>query len=110
RVDLLLQGAQEPDDHHSGAGNAGGGQHRRAPAFGRTLGGMAMKHTLINRAPNAGEPNGEGVMIDRRATLRWMSAAMATVPLAACGESPSGLGWAEPKPLTGPGYGRDPNM
>ncbi len=65
-----------------------------------------MKHTLIRTTPKMDD----GLLVDRRATLRWMAAAMATIPLAACGESQGGLTWAEPRPLTGPGYGRDPDM
>ena len=62
-----------------------------------------MKHTLISTLPEAPE-------LSRRATLRWFAAVMAAAPLAACGESPSGFNWATPEPLTGPGYGGDPNM
>ncbi len=62
-----------------------------------------MKHTLIRTVPST-------PVLSRRTTLRWLGAAMASIPLAACGETPSGLSWPELKPLTGPGYGRDPNM
>lgn len=63
-----------------------------------------MKHTLIDAQPK----------LDRRATLRWLAAAMASGPLAACGESPTTppgeFSWIEPAALTGPGYGGDPNL
>lgn len=61
-----------------------------------------MKHALIRATP--------AIVIDRRTTLRWFAAALTAGPLAACGESPSGLSWAVPEPLTGAGYGRDPTM
>lgn len=60
-----------------------------------------MTYTLIKSAP---------VMLDRRTTLKWFAAALTAGPLAACGESPSGLTWAVPTPIKAPGYGRDPNM
>lgn len=62
-----------------------------------------MKHTLIRTVS-------ETPVLSRRTTLRWLAAAMAAGPLAACGESPSGIGWRVPQPITGPGYGRDPNL
>lgn len=63
-----------------------------------------MTRTLIRTIPEAASPS-------RRTTLKWLGAVMAAAPLAACGESPSsGLAWPVPAPLTGPGYGRDPNM
>jgi hypothetical protein len=60
------------------------------------------RHTLIRTVP--ANP-------DRRTTLKWLAAVMAAAPLAACGESsPAGLAWPAPQPITGPGYGRDPDM
>ncbi len=65
-----------------------------------------MKHTLI-RTTTAPAPEG----VDRRTTLRWMAAVMTlATPLAACGESPQPFVWTPPTPLTGPGYGKDPNL
>lgn len=68
-----------------------------------------MEHTLIQTVePVIGDT---GLAVDRRTTLRWLAAAMAAAaPLAACGESKSGLVWNVPQPLTGKGYGKDPNM
>jgi gluconate 2-dehydrogenase subunit 3-like protein len=48
--------------------------------------------------------------IDRRTTLRWLAAATAAGQLAACGEKFSGLAWPEPPPITGKGYGTDPDL
>lgn len=63
-----------------------------------------MAHTLIRTVPDLASPS-------RRTTLKWLGAVMAAAPLAACGESPSpGLAWSPPAPLTGSGYGRDPDM
>lgn len=62
-----------------------------------------MKHTLINALPGSPE-------LTRRTTMKWFAAVMAATPLAACGESPSAFSWTPPEPITGPGYGRDPNM
>ncbi|MEZ5938448.1 MAG: gluconate 2-dehydrogenase subunit 3 family protein [Hyphomonadaceae bacterium] len=62
-----------------------------------------MKHTLINTLPLS--PS-----VSRRTTLKWFAAVMAAAPLAACGESETGLSWATPRPLEGPGYGTDPDM
>jgi hypothetical protein len=50
------------------------------------------------------------MVVDRRTTLRWIAAAVASGHLAACGESAEGFAWFEPQPLTGKGYGGDPNM
>lgn len=62
-----------------------------------------MRHTLIDM-------KGAGPVVDRRTTLRWFATAMAAAPLAACGESPGGFTWTPPEPLTGPGYGGDPDL
>jgi hypothetical protein len=62
-----------------------------------------MKHTLINATPDP-------LVMNRRTTLRWMAAALAAGPLAACGESKSGLTWPELEKIKADGYGRDPNM
>ena len=47
------------------------------------------------------------VSVDRRTTLRWFTAMLASGPLAACGD---GLNWPAPRPITGPGYGTDPDL
>lgn len=46
--------------------------------------------------------------IDRRTTLRWFAAALAAGPLAGCGDSDGA--WRAPRPITGAGYGTDPDL
>lgn len=48
--------------------------------------------------------------IDRRMTLRWLAAAVASGQLAACGEKFGNDDWLAPAALTGKGYGKDPNL
>lgn len=48
------------------------------------------------------------VTVDRRTTLAWFAAALAAGPLAGCGDS-DGV-WRAPRPITGPGYGTDPDL
>src|SRR6185503_1140503 len=50
------------------------------------------------------------IQVDRRTTLRWIAAAVASGQLAACGEKFGNDDWLAPPALTGPGYGKDPNL
>ncbi len=50
------------------------------------------------------------VAVDRRTTLRWIAAAVASGQLAACGEKFGNEDWLAPPPLTGKGYGKDPDL
>jgi len=49
-------------------------------------------------------------VIDRRATLRWIGAALAAGQLAACGEKFGNDDWLAPQALTGKGVGKDPDL
>jgi hypothetical protein len=56
-------------------------------------------------------PNAPAILaVDRRTTLRWLAAAMATGSLSACGQKPGGIEWAELVPIKAPGIGKDPNL
>ncbi|HVY90890.1 MAG TPA: gluconate 2-dehydrogenase subunit 3 family protein [Hyphomonadaceae bacterium] len=51
------------------------------------------------------------IQLDRRMTLRWIAASIAAGQLAACGEKFGAKDdWLAPAPLTGNGYGKDPNL
>jgi len=50
------------------------------------------------------------IQVDRRTTLRWIAAAVASGQLAACGEKFGNDDWLAPPALTGPGYGKDPSL
>jgi hypothetical protein len=50
------------------------------------------------------------IAVDRRTTLRWIAAAVASGQLAACGEKFGNDDWLAPPALKGPGYGKDPNL
>src|SRR5690606_12972577 len=99
RFGLRLQGAQEPDDHHHGAGDAVVRPYRRASAFRRTLGVGDMTTTLP-----------QIVAVDRRTTLKWLLGTMAVGQLAACGDQAKGLSWPEVAAIKAPGIGKDPNL
>jgi hypothetical protein len=52
----------------------------------------------------------ELVTVDRRMTLRWLAAAVASGQLAACGQKFGNDDWLAPPPIKGKGYGTDPNL
>lgn len=54
--------------------------------------------------------NSHLVAIDRRTTLRWIAAAVASGQLAACGEKFGNDDWLAPPRLTAKGYGTDPTL
>lgn len=54
--------------------------------------------------------SGPLLSVDRRTTLRWIAAAVASGQLAACGEKFGNDDWLAPQALTGKGYGKDPNL
>jgi hypothetical protein len=50
------------------------------------------------------------VPVDRRMTLRWLGAAIASGQLAACGQKFGNDDWLAPPPIKAKGYGTDPNL
>jgi len=54
--------------------------------------------------------NSHLIAVDRRTTLRWIAAAVASGQLAACGEKFGNEDWLAPPQITAKGYGKDPTL